>query len=296
MKRGRLPLTALRSFEVAGRLESFTLAAEELFISQAAVSRQIRELEALLDEALFERRHRSVHLTPSGAKLLAILTQSFDRIDVCLEEIRGRPSAAAVTISAEPSFAACWLVPRLPEFHAQHPEIDVTIDSDPRLVEFRSGQAEIAIRHSAVATGWPRAESKHLADVRMIAVATPALLETGPAIRRPQDILRHTLLHEENRDVWSRWFEAANVAMPETARGPVYADGGLVMQAVLRGQGIALMDEIFAEEEIETGRLLRLFDLTIPLGAYWLVARSFDRLTPPASLFVRWIRSRIEGA
>ncbi|MGR9460871.1 LysR substrate-binding domain-containing protein (plasmid) [Rhizobium leguminosarum] len=191
-------------------------------------------------------------------------------------------------------FAACWLVSRLPEFRELHPEIDVTIDSDPRLVEFRSGRAEIAIRHSASVTAWPRTESEHLADVSMIAVAASALLEAGPAIKRPDDILRHTLLHEENRDVWSRWFEAAGMAMPETARGPVYADGGLVMQAVLRGQGIALMDEIFAEDEIKAGRLLRLFDLAIPLGAYWLVARRFDRLTPPASLFVRWIRSRIE--
>jgi LysR family glycine cleavage system transcriptional activator len=294
MKRGRLPLTALRTFEVAGRLENFTLAAQELFISQAAVSRQIRDLETLLGEALFERRHRGVHLTASGNKLLAILTLSFDRIDECLEEIRSRPATAAVTISVEPSFAACWLVSRLPEFRELHPEIDVTIDSDPRLVEFRSGRAEIAIRHSASVTAWPRTESEHLADVSMIAVAAPALLEAGPAIKRPDDILRHTLLHEENRDVWSRWFEAAGMAMPETARGPIYADGGLVMQAVLRGQGIALMDEIFAEDEIKAGRLLRLFDLAIPLGAYWLVARRFDRLTPPASLFVRWIRSRIE--
>ncbi|NZD50267.1 LysR substrate-binding domain-containing protein [Rhizobium leguminosarum] len=296
MKRGRLPLTALRSFEVAGRLESFTLAAQELFISQAAVSRQIRELETLLGEALFERRHCSVHLTASGNRLLSIMTLSFDRIDECLEEIRCRPATAGVTISAEPSFAACWLVPRLPEFHEQHPEIDVTIDSDPRLVEFRSGQAEIAIRHSASVTAWPRAESERLADVRMIAVAAPALLKTGPAIKQPEDILRHTLLHEENRDVWSRWFEAADVAMPQTARGPIYADGGLVMQAVLRGQGVALMDEIFAEEEIKAGRLLRLFDLAIPHGAYWLVARSFKRLGPPASLFVRWIGSRIGGS
>lgn len=128
MKRGRLPLTALRSFEVAGRLESFTLAAQELFISQAAVSRQIRELETSLGEALFERRHRSVRLTASGARLQAILTLSFDQIDECLEEIRGRSTAAAVTISAEPSFAACWLVPRLPEFRERHPEIEVTID------------------------------------------------------------------------------------------------------------------------------------------------------------------------
>jgi LysR family glycine cleavage system transcriptional activator len=222
------------------------------------------------------------------------LTLSFDRIDECLEEIRSRPATAAVTISVEPSFAACSLVSRLPEFRELHPEIDVTIDSDPRLVEFRSGRAEIAIRHSASVTAWPRTESEHLADVSMIAVAASALLEAGPAIKRPDDILRHTLLHEENRDVWSRWFEAAGMAMPETARGPIYADGGLVMQAVLRGQGIALMDEIFAEDEIKAGRLLRLFDLAIPLGAYWLVARRFDRLTPPASLFVRWIRSRIE--
>lgn len=294
MKRGRLPLTALRTFEVAGRLESFTLAAQELFISQAAVSRQIRELEAALGEALFERRHRAVHLTASGSKLLAILTHAFDRIDECLEEIRSRPATAAVTISAEPSFAACWLVPRLPEFREQHPDIDVTIDADSRLTEFRSGQAEIAIRHSASVTAWPRTESEHLADVRMIPVAAPALLETGPAIDRPEDMLRHTLLHEENRDVWFRWFEAAGVAVPETARGPVYADGGLVMQAVLRGQGIALMDDIFAEEEIRAGRLVRLFDPAVCHGAYWLVARSFERLSPPASLFVRWIRSQVE--
>ncbi|MBY3424347.1 LysR family transcriptional regulator [Rhizobium laguerreae] len=294
MKRGRLPLTALRSFEVAGRLESFTLAAQELFVSQAAVSRQIRELETLLGEALFERRHRGVHLTASGNRLLAILTLSFDRIDECLEEIRSRPATAAVTISVEPSFAACWLVPRLPEFRERHPDIDVTIDADSRLIEFRGGQAEIAIRHSASVTAWPRTESAHLADVRMVPVAAPALLKAGPAIDRPEDMLRHTLLYEESRDVWFRWFEAAGMTMPETARGPVYADGGLVMQAVLRGQGIALMDDIFAEEEIRAGRLLRLSDLAVAHGAYWLVARSFDRLAPPASLFVRWISSRIE--
>lgn len=109
MKRGRLPLTALRTFEVAGRLENFTLAAQELFISQAAVSRQIRDLETLLGEELFERRHRGVHLTASGNKLLAILTLSFDRIDECLEEIRSRPATAAVTISSRRagSFPAC---------------------------------------------------------------------------------------------------------------------------------------------------------------------------------------------
>lgn len=289
MKRGRLPLTALRSFEVAGRLESFTLAAEELFISQAAVSRQIRELEQILGELLFERRHRSVVLTGSGRKLLAILTPSFDRIDECLEDIRGASVSSDLKISVEPSFAACWLVPRLPEFRRLHPDVEVSLDADPRTIEFRNGKAQIAIRHSATVTVWPRTESRHLIDVRAVPVIASDLLERGPPISSPHDIFAYGLLHEEARDGWSRWFEAAGVAMPQTARGPVYADDGLVLQAVLRGQGVALLDEAFAEEEIRAGRLRQLFDLTVPNGAYWLVTRSFNRLAPPAADFARWV-------
>jgi LysR family glycine cleavage system transcriptional activator len=289
MKRGRLPLTALRSFEVAGRLESFTLAAEELFISQAAVSRQIRELEQLLGEPLFERRHRSVLLTGSGRKLLAVLTPSFDRIDECLEDIRGASMSADLKVSVEPSFAACWLVPRLPEFRKRHPDVEILLDADPRTIEFRTGQAQIAIRHSATVTAWPRTESRHLIDVRMVPVIASDLLERGTPISSPHDIFAYGLLHEETRDAWSRWFGAAGLAMPETARGPVYADDGLVLQAALRGQGVALLDEAFAEEEIRGGRLRQLFDLAVPNGAYWLVARSFDRLPPPAADFARWV-------
>lgn len=289
MKRGRLPLTALRSFEVAGRLESFTLAAEELFISQAAVSRQIRELEQILGELLFERRHRSVVLTGSGRKLLAILTPSFDRIDECLEDIRGASVSSDLKISVEPSFAACWLVLRLPEFRRLHPDVEVSLDADPRTIEFRNGKAQIAIRHSATVTAWPRTESRHLIDVRAVPVIASDLLERGPPISSPHDIFAYGLLHEEARDGWSRWFEAAGVAMPQTARGPVYADDGLVLQAVLRGQGVALLDEAFAEEEIRAGRLRQLFDLTVPNGAYWLVTRSFNRLAPPAADFARWV-------
>ncbi|MBB3310102.1 LysR family glycine cleavage system transcriptional activator [Rhizobium sp. BK196] len=288
MKRGRLPLTALRSFEAAGRLESFTLAAEELFISQAAVSRQIRELEQLLGQPLFERRHRSVLLTGSGRQLLAVLTPSFDQIDESLEDIRGASMSADLKVSVEPSFAACWLVPRLPEFRKRHPDVEILLDADPRTIEFRTGQAQIAIRHSATVAAWPRTESRHLIDVRSVPVIASDLLARGPPISSPHEIFAYELLHEETRDAWSRWFEAAGI-MPETAKGPVYADDGLVLQAALRGQGVALLDEAFAEEEIKAGRLRQLFDLAVPNGAYWLVARSFDRLTPPAADFARWV-------
>ncbi|OCJ09148.1 transcriptional regulator [Rhizobium sp. AC44/96] len=293
MKRGHLPLTALRSFEVAGRLGSFTRAADELFISQAAVSRQIRDLETTLGEALFERRHRSVHLTDDGHRLLTILTTSFDKIGDCLDGIRSSRKQNSLSISAEPSFAASWLVPQLPDFQALHADIDVTVDSDSRLAEFRSGEAQIAIRHSVTDTSWPRSQSRHLADVWMIPVAAPVVL-TQSVIRAAGDLLSLPLLHEENRDVWNRWFEAAGVTPSEAVRGVVYADGGLVLQAVLRGQGIGLVDRIFAEDEIRAGRLACVFDLAIPHGAYFLVARRFDQLTDPARLFSTWITSKFQ--
>jgi LysR family glycine cleavage system transcriptional activator len=171
MRRGRLPLTALRSFESAGRLLSFTQAAEELFVTQAAISRQIRELERSLGLALFERHHRSVSLTVNGARLLARLTQSFDEIDGALRQMIPSSAATSLVVSAEPGFAACWLVPRLDRFRALRPEIDVEILSDSRVIEFRTSRAELAIRHGASATGWPRVEAQRLAR----SLATPVL-------------------------------------------------------------------------------------------------------------------------
>ena len=293
MKRGRLPLTALRSFEVAGRLQSFTLAAEELHISQAAVSRQVRELEAILGLALFERLHRSVRLTAAGERLLAVLTASLDEIDACLEDLRERRAGSPLTISAEPSFAACWLLPNIAGFQQNNPQVDVNLEADPRLVEFRSSRAALAIRHSAQATNWPRVESRHLVDVRMTPVVSPALLDEGPPMNEPGDLLGYLLLHEECRDLWRQWFVAAGASPVGGAeRGLVYADGGLVLQAALRGQGAALLDELFVEEDVRAGRLIRPFDISIAHGAYFLVARRFDRLPEPASAFVRWMESR----
>lgn len=291
MKRGRLPLTALRSFEVAGRLRSFTLAAEELFVSQAAISRQIRELEFQLGRPLFERVHRGVRLTEDGARLLAVLTASFDDIDTALAEIASRQSAGHVRISSEPTFAALWLVPHLQAFRSQHPNIEVVIDSNPRPVEFRASEAEIAIRFSERHSSWPRTQAVRLIGTRMVPVAATGLAEGGKPMAEPADLLAHTLLHDENRDIWGRWFQLAGLDPLERDRGPVFADGSLVLQAVLRGHGIGLIDGIFAEEEIASGRIVPLFDVDFPSGAYFLVARDFARLSPGAQRFVEWIRS-----
>lgn len=292
MKRGRLPLTALRSFEVAGRLLSFTRAAEELFVSQAAISRQIRELEASIGRPLFERRHRAVVLTDDGASLLATLTDAFDRIDASLSALAGSTVSQVVTISVEPSFAVLWMVPNLAEFRALHPDIDVRIEADPRLVEFRANEAVLAVRHGSSGGAWPRVEARHLAGVEMVPVIAPSLLQTGTPLNRPEDIQQFELLHEENRRVWADWFRIADAPGDSCDRGPMLADGHLVMQAALRGHGAALCDRLFAEEEIAAGRLVQPFDIRLPFGAYYLVTRNFHTLSRPAATLADWLLSR----
>ena len=295
MKRSRLPLTALRSFEAAGRLESFTGAAGELFISQAAISRQIRELETLLGRPLFERRHRSVRLTRAGQDLLSVLTPSFDAISGRLDVLSEQADHAVVSVSAEPSFAACWLVPQLAEFQRAYPTIDVNVEADARLVEFRGKEGSVAIRHSLAASGWPRAESRYLGDCRITPVMSPLLVEEGGLPAVPGDLLRYPLLHEGRRDIWAKWFEAAGLPSVRSDRGLVYTDEGLVLQAALRGQGIALVDERFSAEDVKAGRLIRPFDLCLPYGAYWIVTRRFDGLPKPTSSFVTWLEDRFSG-
>lgn len=296
MKRGRLPLTALRSFEAAGRLESFTLAAGELFVSQAAVSRQIRELEDLVGRPLFERRHRGVSLTAEGRSLLSVLTSAFDMVGDSLEALSGRKLTHTLKVSAEPCFAGCWLVPHLAEFQSEHPEIDLLIDADPRLVEFRSGDADIAIRHSVRLSSWPRVEARRLAEVEMIPVIAPELARSGRPLSTPVDLMQHALLHEDNRELWEQWFAAAGAGPVRIERGAIFNDGAMVLQATLRGNGVGLIDRDHVRGDLEAGRLLQPFDISVPYGAFFLVARRFDALSEAAQAFAAWIERSYPGA
>ncbi|KUM24904.1 transcriptional regulator [Mesorhizobium loti] len=292
MKRGKLPLTALRSFETAGRHLSFSRAAEELYVSQAAISRQIRELETFLRQPLFLRLHRRVELTDAGHRLLDQLVRSFDDIDRVLSELATSPAQSVVRVSVEPSLAAVWLVPRLNRFRQLRPDIDVSLDVDPRLIEFRSDQPELALRFSPRATSWPRSDAERLASTVDSPVLSPALLASSPPLEKPVDLRHYTLLHEENRQGWARWFEAAGVpadAVP--ARGPMLADASLSKQAALLGHGVALGDLLQIGDELASGALVKPFEIDVASGAYWLVARNLRDLSEPATAFADWIRS-----
>jgi LysR family glycine cleavage system transcriptional activator len=295
MKRGRLPLTALRSFEAAGRLMSFSRAAEELFVSQAAVSRQIRELESLVGKPLFERLHRRVELTEAGRRLLDQLTRSFDAIDRRLTELMAAPAQYVLKVSVEPFFAAGWLLPRLVRFREKRPDIDVLVDVSARLVEFRSHDSELAIRFSIANTSWPRVQAERLTEATLVPVLSPSLLASGPPLLQPADLLQHTLLHDDNRNAWSLWFEAAGVAAnPATHRGPMFPDGALGIQAATLGHGVILGDPVINSDDLRSGRLVRPFEKEVRYGTYWLVAPEFDALSEPAQAFAGWLRKEMK--
>lgn len=293
MKRGRLPLTALRSFEAAGRLENITRAAEELFVSQAAVSRQVRELETILGQKLFERQHRRIRLTPAGSTLLGVLTDGFDRMEDCIQLLSATCETTVLTVSVEPGFAAMWLVQNLADFRTAYPAIDVNVDADGRLIQFRSGDAELAIRFSDSKSRWPRIQARRLYDLHMAPVASPDLLAKIGVPRQPADLLQFTLLHEEDRIAWRDWFATAQVEHDPIQHGPLFADGGLVMQAMLDGQGIGILDRRLVAREVANGRLVQLFDVPFECGTYWLVARDFSKLSRAGADFARWISTRL---
>jgi LysR family glycine cleavage system transcriptional activator len=293
MKRGRLPLTALRSFEAAGRHLSFSRAAGELFVSQAAISRQIRELEGLLEKPLFERLHRKVALTETGKHLLSQLTASFDAIDQRLDEIISRPSQHVVTVSVEPSFAAAWLLPRLHLFNAARPDVDVALDASPQLTDFRGHTVDMAIRHSVDAGSWPRTQSRHLTPCGKMPVLAPSTLASGPPIVSPADLCNYTLIHEDNRDGWSDWFREVGVKDVEPQRGPILPDAALAAQSAALGHGVALGCWLLCGPDLEAGRLVAPFPAEMPYGAYWVVAPDFDRLGEPAKAFAEWLFAEV---
>ncbi|WP_377292737.1 LysR substrate-binding domain-containing protein [Rhizobium sp. SG2393] len=293
MKRGRLPLTALRSFEAAARRLSFTLAAEDLFVSQAAISRQVRELEMLVGQPLFERGHRAIALTDAGARLMAVVGPAFHAMDDALEALMGGP--VVLSVSADPTFAACWLVPHLAAFCERHPGIEVMIDADPRLVTFRRGEPELAVRFSERRTEWPGTETRLLHREALTPLVPHCLLADCAT---PLALSRQTLLHADNRTDWSRWFaavdehDAGEAVTAPLSRGPVYADSSLALQAAGLGQGIALADRLLAGDAIGEGKVASPFSTSVPGGRYFLVARRFDELSPAAVAFADWITAQ----
>ncbi|WP_394833290.1 LysR substrate-binding domain-containing protein [Pendulispora rubella] len=287
------PLNAVRAFEAAARLGSTVAAASELGVTHGAVSKQIAQLEAWLEVPLFDRTGVRLSPTAAGAQYAAALGEVFEIVAAATREVtRAARRAATVRVSTTTAFAASWLLPRLPAFQALHPEAEVWVSEKKGLVTLGAeGAADVALRMGRGA--WPGVHAEPLMSDHLTPVCAPAL---AARLRRPADLARVTLLHDlDPRAAWHLWFEAAGLGRPAWGeRGLHLADGALLLQAAVSGQGVALAYAKLAEPFVGDGRLVTPFEPAVPLGpTYWLVSPLRGTPTTRAArAFAAWVRAQ----
>ena len=283
-----LPLNTLRVFEITARHLSFTRAASELHVSQAAISRQVRQLESSLGKPLFVRLHRRVELTSAGQRLADDLSENFAAIERSVEAVR-RGQRETIRLSVEPAFAARWLLARVPQFLAAHADIDLEIESTEEMREV-GREADMAIRYRYL-RGTRRSTARtetRLADLDAFPVLAPSL-GRRLRLRRPEDLQRQLLLHEDDGTCWQEWLSAAGITTVDAPRRMRYNDVALVLQAAVDGQGIALGDGFLCGDDLRAGRLVKPFKLELPCGAYWLAGARDDSASAAQRIFADWL-------
>lgn len=302
MARRLPPLNALRAFESAARHLSFTKAAEELNVTQAAVSHQIKGLEEWLGLPLFRRANRALILTEAGQSYLPSVRDAMDMLTQATERLFRRDSAGTLTISTLPSFAAKWLVMRLGRFQARHPELEVRLHSTPQVVDFAQQDVDVAIRFGG--GNWPTLHCERLLTEDIFPVCSPSLLRRGGPSSDLDNLNRHTLLHDlrcptllhdDYEITWAIWAKAASQAGLDLSgidvtRGPRFDDSALLLQSAIEGAGIALARGVLVADDIAAGRLVRLFDVHLPGNfAYYVVAPPHYFSRPKVKAFRDWL-------
>jgi LysR family transcriptional regulator, glycine cleavage system transcriptional activator len=287
----RLPsLNAMRAFEAAGRHVCFNLAAAELNVSHAAISRHIRELEADLGTKLFHRTGRGVELTDDGEAFSQDLTPVFQSLAAAAQRFASPRGRTQLVISAEVPFAALWLVPRLGEFTTKHPDIDLVLDPSNRLVDFAKNEADFGIRYGPGT--WRDVEAAKLIDSEITLVCSPALLKRH-AIGSPADIARAPLLQEDTKQHWIDWLKAAGLNGIVTPKGPTLK-GHLAIAAAEVGQGFALADQITAGDALVANRLVRPFEISVRHQGYYLVRGVASKETKAMAAFRSWLFAELK--
>jgi LysR family glycine cleavage system transcriptional activator len=289
----RLPsLNALRAFECAARHGSLSLASAELNVTHAAVSRHIRELEAWLGAKLFIRTGRGVELTTDGEALAKNLTPAFEMLIRALDYFSPPDRRRELTISVEVPFATLWLVPRLGRFTSAHPDLDIIVDPEDRLVDLNKGEADLGIRYGK--GQWRDVEATKLLDADLTPVCSPALLKKL-AIKSPQDLKGPMLLQDDTKQHWRAWLDAAGLGLEIEPSGPLLL-GHLAIAAAEAGQGFALADAVQVGDALLDGRLVCPFDTVVRHHAYYLVRGSETKEKSAAAQFRAWLISEFARA
>ena len=281
------PLNSVRVFEAAARHESFTHAAEELCVTQGAVSHQVKALEANLAIKLFNRERQRLIITEAGRDYLAVVRDALDRIAVGTERLLHRQSAGVLTVSTSPDFAAKWLVHRLGHFAEAHAGIDLRVSATMHHVDFAREDVDMAVRHGD--GNWPGLDAVQLSAEQLFAICSPKLM-SGRRLARPADILKFPLIHLDSRADWTKWLRVAGISDDNVRHGPVLNRASMVIDAAINGQGIALARTTLAAWDLINGRLVRPFAEALRLSkTYWIVCPKATSNVPKIVTFRDWL-------
>jgi LysR family glycine cleavage system transcriptional activator len=291
----RLPsLNALKAFEAAARHESFTKAANELSVTQGAVSHQVKALEIDLGIRLFDRDRQKLSVTRAGRAYLDVVRDAFDRIALGTEQIQHQSKAGALTVSTSPDFAAKWLVNRLGGFAETHPDVDLRISATMHHVDFAREDVDLAVRHGD--GNWVGLDVVKLCSEELFPVCSPKLLSGRSRLREPADLVRVPLIHLDDRTDWSHWLELVGITEAKLSHGPVLNRASMVIDAAVDGQGVALARTTLAASDLLNGRLVRPFTETLRLSkAYWIVCPKATSEHPKISMFRQWLLAEAAG-
>ncbi len=296
MSRKIPPLKSLRAFEAAGRHLSFTRAADELFVTQAAISHQIKALEDFLGLPLFIRRNRKLLLTDEGQNYWPKIRDIFENLTSATEQIKFQMAGGPLTVSVVPTFATSWLVPRLSKFNNIYPEIEVRLKASDDTVDFLREDVDLAIYYE---TGnYPGLHSVTLLSERLTPLCAPSLLEGNIPLSKPEDLKRHNLLHDFNTEDWQKWLKLAGVKGIDLSHGSVFSHTSMVLQAAIFGQGIAMGHFVLSQAEVLSGRLVQPFEMMMESDlSYDVVCPIESAQRPKIKAFIDWLVEtvRLEG-
>lgn len=294
MARRLPPLNGLRVFEAAARHLSFTQAALELNVTQAAVSHQIKALEDFLGVGLFRRLNRSLRLTEAGERYAPALREAFDAMELATQRLRPDDEAkGALTVSVTPTFLAGWLIPRMYRWQERQPEIELRITATGRVVDFAREDVDVAVRHGR--GHWSGLKAVRLFCEDMVPVCSPTLRNGDPPLREPEDLARHVLLHDlTDPGAWETWLKAAGLAHIDPNRGPRFENGVFALQAAAQGLGVAIERRPLIKDDLANGRVTIPFAVNVPnQAAYHLVYPERAHAKAKVRLFHDWILDEV---
>ena len=294
------PLNSLRAFEAAARHASFARAADELAVTPAAISQQIRLLEAELGVTLFRRLPRGLMLTDAAKTALPELRKAFAHLAGAVAGVRGGSLVGPLMISAIPSFAGSWLVPRLEHFIDAYPDIDVTVRAELRNVDFTREDVDLGIRYGS--GDYPGMDSRLLLTETVFPVCAPSLLSGARPLRRPEDLRHHRLLHDSQLSSaeptlhWAPWLRDLGLADIDPARGVGFSDARMLVTSAVRGLGVALGRSALVADDLAAGRLVRPLAISRPADyAYYVVMPDGRTANPRVRAFVTWLEEQTGG-